>query len=109
MNCLDSKISQVASDISELKRGIAALSDRVPDQSDAGSVLEATTSLQVQLKAKEKLHLGLIKAIAKQRNGTYGLCDECGIEIPIARLNLVPEASHCVDCQQINEHKRSAA
>ncbi|HZS94590.1 MAG TPA: TraR/DksA C4-type zinc finger protein [Chloroflexota bacterium] len=39
------------------------------------------------------------EALAKYENGTYGICDECGKEIPLARLQAMPEATHCIDCQ----------
>jgi len=29
----------------------------------------------------------------------FGLCPECGDEIPFERLRLVPHASRCIDCQ----------
>lgn len=35
--------------------------------------------------------------------GRYGICDECGEEIPLKRLKTVPETTRCVDCQKILE------
>lgn len=32
--------------------------------------------------------------------GTYGVCRNCGAEIPPARLEAVPEAVRCLDCQR---------
>jgi RNA polymerase-binding transcription factor len=32
--------------------------------------------------------------------GTYGVCIECGREIPPQRLQAVPEAVRCIDCQR---------
>lgn len=109
MDKLKSKIVQVYDDIASIKLGIATLSDRVPDIADAGSVLETTSSLQVQLKAKERIARGLLVAMKKVKEGTYGFCEDCGIEIPSLRLELLPEAALCVDCQSIVEHKRNAA
>jgi RNA polymerase-binding transcription factor DksA len=33
----------------------------------------------------------------------YGRCDECGSEIPFERLDVVPWARHCLDCQTRQE------
>lgn len=40
------------------------------------------------------------EAIERLRKGSYGICRRCGREIPEERLEAVPEADHCVDCQR---------
>jgi len=32
--------------------------------------------------------------------GTYGCCEGCGAEIPVARLEIRPSARYCVPCQE---------
>ena len=45
--------------------------------------------------------LALIKfALLRIENGTYFQCDECGEEIPTARLELLPFTAHCVNCAE---------
>jgi len=39
-------------------------------------------------------------ALKKIENGSYGICDVCGEEIPAARLNAIPYASTCVKCAE---------
>ena len=29
---------------------------------------------------------------------TYGICVKCGVDIPVGRLELMPEAMRCVNC-----------
>ena len=36
--------------------------------------------------------------VARLEDEDYGACDGCGEDIPIARLELVPESRRCVDC-----------
>lgn len=38
-------------------------------------------------------------ALARLAAGTYGRCAGCGQAIPEARLEAVPEATHCVACK----------
>jgi DnaK suppressor protein len=38
------------------------------------------------------------EALAKIEQGTYGICEECGEEIPVARLKILPFAKLCIDC-----------
>lgn len=40
------------------------------------------------------------EADRKLREGTYGICDECGEEIPEERMRVMPFAQYCVQCQQ---------
>lgn len=40
----------------------------------------------------------LERALAKLAEGTYGVCDECGGEIPAGRLGIRPESTLCVAC-----------
>ncbi|HSJ13967.1 MAG TPA: TraR/DksA C4-type zinc finger protein [Longimicrobiales bacterium] len=34
---------------------------------------------------------------------TYGRCDDCGTDIPFERLDVVPWARYCLDCQRRHE------
>ena len=38
-------------------------------------------------------------ALNKLEEGTYGICEECGDDIPIKRLEAVPAALYCGPCQ----------
>ncbi len=39
------------------------------------------------------------RALARIDEGTYGTCESCGGSIPAARLEVMPSATTCVDCQ----------
>lgn len=41
----------------------------------------------------------VLAAIARLDDGTYGQCVECAGPIATERLQAIPAASHCVDCQ----------
>ena len=51
--------------------------------------------------------LSLIEAaIARIAEGTYGICEECGVNIPRARLNAIPFAPLCVKCaSELEQHR----
>jgi DnaK suppressor protein len=44
-------------------------------------------------------------ALTRLNEGKYGLCEECGEEIDVARLRVIPFALLCRDCQEIKEHE----
>ena len=37
-------------------------------------------------------------ALERIEDGTYGLCEECGVKIPKKRLEAIPYTSMCVKC-----------
>ena len=39
-------------------------------------------------------------ALARLDKGSHGVCEPCGNPIPQARLNAVPWARYCIDCQE---------
>ena len=49
------------------------------------------------------------QALAGIEAGRYGLCQECGEEIALARLKALPFATRCVACQSALEGERRAA
>ena len=45
--------------------------------------------------------LSMIKyALMRIEDGSYFQCDECGEDIPPARLELLPFTAHCVSCAE---------
>ena len=55
---------------------------------------------RARLRAIEQALLGIDE-------GTFGTCEDCGEEIPVGRLNAVPFALRCVECQEMQEIKAS--
>jgi len=46
----------------------------------------------------EAIEARLTRALEKIEEGTYGVCDSCGTEIPVGRLRIAPESALCVEC-----------
>lgn len=46
---------------------------------------------------------GIDRALEKIEEGNYGICDRCGREISKGRLEAVPYAAFCIECQDIAE------
>jgi len=45
------------------------------------------------------------EALKKLEEGSYGICEGCGDMIPVKRLNVMPFATYCIDCQDEEEKK----
>jgi DnaK suppressor protein len=73
------------------------------DQQSVGRV-SRMDALQVQamaqaLEARRQGRLLRIEAALRRLDaGDYGLCEECGDEIPAKRLEIDPAIERCVDC-----------
>ncbi len=71
---------------------------------DATLAFDQARDLAVQVNAEQTLRL-VEDALARFDNGTYGLCVDCGREIDAARLEAIPYAALCLDCQSKLEHR----
>lgn len=97
----------------ELVRGIARRSRESKGGSaqDIGDILdsvseERTRELDMLLTDREKQKLKQIDdALDRIEENLYGLCEECGVKIPKARLKVVPFAKYCVECKEVIERE----
>lgn len=79
----------------------------------SGDVIDAALDaaqdeINSQLAEVESRELSNIDhALEKMRSGAYGLCEECDKKIPMARLNALPYATTCIECQRNAERDGS--
>ena len=74
--------------------------DSTGDSADAA--FEAgSDEMASQLAEFDARELGQIdRALARLKQGTYGICEVCQAKIPVARLNALPYTTFCIDCQR---------
>jgi DnaK suppressor protein len=100
VNRRDALRQALAGDLSLLKA--------LPEQT-GGDVVDAALDaaqdeISSQLAEVESRELVLIdNAIERIREGNYGQCEVCENKIPLARLNALPYARTCIDCQRAEE------
>jgi DnaK suppressor protein len=46
----------------------------------------------------------IARALDQMKNGTYGICVDCGTSIPLARLEAQPFADRCIRCATAAEN-----
>ncbi len=61
---------------------------------------EFTLSL---MESEEATLANIEAALERVEDGTYGLCEECGVKIPKKRLEAIPYATMCVKCASQSE------
>ena len=88
----------LAGELEDLRNSKAR--DSIGDSADAAfdSGNEEVASQLAELESRE-LHQ-IERAIARMKQGTYGLCEYCQSKIPVARLNALPYSTTCVRCQR---------
>jgi DnaK suppressor protein len=57
-------------------------------------------TIEAQIKDMQKRLSDIDLSLKKVFKGSYGICDKCRSAIPIARLELIPEAHFCVECER---------
>jgi DnaK suppressor protein len=79
----------------------------IGDEGDRADI-ERTHEVSILLSVRDKEKLQRIEvALEKLREGTYGVCEECGDEIGGGRLRVMPLAKSCVSCQSRLEKEQA--
>ena len=83
-------------------------------QQNSGDVIDAAldtaqdeiSSQLAEVESRELTHIEV--ALEKMRHGDYGPCEGCGEGIPLARLQALPYATTCIQCQREAEKNGDA-
>ncbi|MEA2388137.1 MAG: hypothetical protein QOG41_910 [Thermoleophilaceae bacterium] len=104
---LDKRTSEIAERREELARNGEGMKDELADYdqhpADSGTETfeaELDETTLIILDEEERRVAEARKAVEE---GRYGVCIECGKEIPAARLEAIPETVRCVEDQRIYE------
>jgi RNA polymerase-binding protein DksA len=85
---------------------------QAPGQMTYGSQAAAATQVFEQqrdlaLRDRANQHLELVDAaLARLDAGTFGRCLRCGKPVPDGRLEALPWAAHCIECQSAIDRDR---
>lgn len=70
------------------------------DFEEQANDLEGQESLEAVESAARREVKAIQSALLRIKNGTYGICIDCGEAIPQKRLEAVPTALRCMPCEQ---------
>ncbi len=71
---------------------------------DATMVYDQTVNVSTSRAAKTRLRQ-IEEALARFEAGTYGVCERCGQEIDIARLEAIPYTTLCLRCAEARDYR----
>ena len=80
-----------------------AVAGEAPDAGDEAlaSLVADTENAETRRDMRELQELDA--ALTRLADGTYGVCLDCGDDIPIERLRVNPGAKRCIRCQSVYE------
>ncbi|HUE73722.1 MAG TPA: TraR/DksA family transcriptional regulator [Pirellulaceae bacterium] len=87
----------LAGDLSSLKELRQQTSSDVVDAA-LDSAQDEISSQLAEVESRELAHIEV--ALERMRDGNYGSCEACGEGIPLARLQALPYATMCIQCQR---------
>ena len=80
----------------------------IPDPNDRATV-ESDRSFELRIRDREQKLLAKIKeALTRIDDGVFGICEGCGEEIGMKRLEARPVTSFCIDCKTLQETKEKS-
>jgi DnaK suppressor protein len=74
--------------------------ENTPEACEEGMLAAERELAALTLDRDSRLLREVMAALARIENGGYGICDACEEEIKPKRLNAVPWARHCLQCQE---------
>lgn len=85
---------------------VVGLRNRIKESGDEWGVADGLAELDLAEVRHTLTELTEVDAaLARMRDGSYGECVDCGIDIAPARLAAYPTARRCVNCQGAYEKK----
>jgi DnaK suppressor protein len=71
------------------------------EETDDWAVADLETALDVAEVSRDAAELQEVEAaLTRIKDDMYGICVECGLPIPLTRLDVAPMSARCVACQQ---------
>jgi len=100
---LDSLKQELMEDIEQTVHTMQDEATVFADPNDRASQ-ESDIALELRNRDRErKLIKKIDKTLDRIREGEYGYCDSCGVEIGLKRLEARPTATLCIDCKTLEE------
>ena len=95
---IEEQIAQLSKEIAAIKKAVyprdSGISDKVAHIS-----FKQEQSINFQRLEEAQKRLNRLKyAFTQVDTPNFGICKECGVEIAIERLKMMPESIYCVEC-----------
>lgn len=105
---LNDQLKELLSQAGDTVSGMSSTKETFPDPTDRASA-ETDRNFMLRIRDRESKLIKKIKqALDRIENGTFGICDDCGEDIGMARLKARPVTTQCIDCKTKQEATEKA-
>lgn len=106
------QLKQKQTDIlEEVGKTLSEMTDQttnIPDPNDRATV-ESGRSFELRIRDRERKLLAKIdEALNRIDEGTFGVCEDCGEDIGLKRLEARPVTTLCIECKTLQETNEKA-
>ena len=100
---LETRIAELERALATTERETRASTARYADPADQAASEYERQSLVHKAATVRQMLKTLAQALERMREGSFGECAECGGDIELKRLEVIPWARYCVRCQEARE------
>jgi RNA polymerase-binding protein DksA len=112
----DLDLETIQQTLEEQRQNLAAFFDKKQNsqhEMEISNPDQAERAMKSRDKNRETLLLNHVErqledinqALNRMERGTYGICTSCGENIQAARLDIMPSAALCIECQRSHDQK----
>ncbi len=105
---LEDKLAELLGEAGKTIEEMTAIEANVADPADRAT-LESERNFELRIRDRErKLIKKIQKALERIKDGSYGVCEECGEDIGVKRLEARPVTTLCIQCKSRQEQEEKA-
>lgn len=105
---LIAKKEEILAEVGKTLNEMTDQTTNIPDPNDRATV-ESGRSFELRIRDRERKLLSKIEeALVRIEDGDFGVCEGCGEEIGIKRLEARPVTTLCIDCKTIQETREKS-
>lgn len=100
---LTERLNDLLDQADDTVSGMTVPKENFPDPTDRASH-EAERNFMLRIRDREhKLIKKIKEALNRIENGSFGVCEQCGEDITIKRLQVRPVTTQCIECKTKEE------
>jgi RNA polymerase-binding protein DksA len=100
---LEAERTETLEELDHLRADLRNMAEPSADEADVDAYEREKTWALIQTLERKLESIDL--AVQAAKNGTYGICEGCGERIERARLEVLPQARLCLECQRAFERR----
>lgn len=105
---LEEMKEKIINDVEQTLSEMTTQNGNIPDPNDRATV-ESDRNFELRIRDRERKLMNKIEeALGRIDDGSYGICDGCGEDIAVKRLEARPVAKFCIDCKTQQEQREKA-